>query len=147
MRKILGVTLLVLVTGSSAGLAAEPFLPRQERSFNRVDANKDQKIDLNELKTIAARRFARFDTNGDKSVSSAEVDKLLQDAILRRRERMMAFMDRNADGIVTQSELDNLVEAMFNSADLDRNGGVTLVEAQGFKRAAWRRGLVGQTPN
>jgi Ca2+-binding EF-hand superfamily protein len=54
----------------------------------------------------------------------------------------MALMDVDGNGTITTAELDKVTEAMFNGADTDKDGGLTMTELQGFKRAAWRRGFV-----
>lgn len=134
---IAGLCATVLTTGSA--YAAEPYLPRQERGFKRVDVNADGKIALDEFSIIAKKGFTRMDTNGDSQVTAEELDKMMLAAVNKRRDRIMLFLDRDKNGIIMQAELDKVVEAMFNGADADRDGSVTLSEAQGFKRGVWRK--------
>jgi Ca2+-binding EF-hand superfamily protein len=140
-------SLAAVVLGTSTAFATEPYMPRQERAFTRLDANSDGKLSKDELKTVVIKRFARLDSNSDQSVSADEIEKTMQLALTKRRDRIMKFMDRDANGTITQTELDNVLEAMFNSADADDDGGVTLTEAQGFKRAEWRRGMLEKGAN
>ncbi len=83
--------------------------------------------------------MARIDGNGDKTVTVAEIDAKLQEALKRRRDRIMALLDANGDGAITESELDNVLEAMFNGADQDKDGGLTMPEINDFKRGQWRK--------
>jgi Ca2+-binding EF-hand superfamily protein len=139
MRQEILAAMAATIIATTAAQAVEPYLPRQESSFKRVDANSDGKLEKPELRAVAAKRLQRFDANNDTSVTAAELDKMMLTAVTHRRERIMAFMDRNHDGAITQSELDMVVEAMFNNADADHSGAVTLAEAQNFKRAPWRK--------
>ena len=51
----------------------------------------------------------------------------------------------SVDRRLLRSELDKLVEAMFNGADSDKDGGVTMAELKGFKTGQWRKSYLGQT--
>lgn len=128
-----------LVGGTA--FAAEPYLPRMQRLFDRMDADKDGKVTATELEPIAAKRFMRDDANGDGAVSSAEIDAALKAAMEKRRNRMLATMDANKDGSISKTELDTFVEAMVKSADSNADGGVSLDEARSFKLAKWRKSL------
>jgi hypothetical protein len=132
---------------ATLAFANEPYLPRREMTFKRLDTNGDGKITISEFAPLVDKRFALLDTNGDKAVTAAEIEKRMQDAITRRKDRIMKFLDRDADGKITENELDNLVQAMFNSADTDRDGGVSLAEAQAFKRSEWRKQVMSGSAN
>jgi Ca2+-binding EF-hand superfamily protein len=123
--------------------AAEPYLPRNEKALVRLDANKDGRLSLDEIKPRLDKRLGLADANGDKAITSAEIDAMLQKRLERRRVRMMELLDSNRDGSITQAEFDRVVEDMFDKADTDNNGGVDLAELQGFKRGPWRKGFVG----
>jgi hypothetical protein len=55
----------------------------------------------------------------------------------------MQALDGNKDGSVTQEELDKFAQAMFNGADADKSGALSLVEAQSFKPGPWRKSYLG----
>jgi Ca2+-binding EF-hand superfamily protein len=139
MATVLAVASIATATLSFAN---EPYFPRNERGFARVDVNKDGKIALAEFSPIAEKRLSRLDTNGDKAVTAAEIDGRFRELIERRRARIMALMDVDGNGTITTAELDKVTEAMFNGADTDKDGGLTMTELQSFKRAAWRRSFV-----
>lgn len=141
---LLGATLAAVVGFAGLALANEPYFPRAQRGFDRVDANRDGKIEKGEFLPLASKRLARMDVNGDHAVSAAELQQRMEEALLRRRDRIMALMDANHDGSISESELDKVVEAMFNGADTDKDGGVSMAELKGFKRGQWRKGYLGQ---
>jgi Ca2+-binding EF-hand superfamily protein len=131
-----GMTLFV-----GQAMAVEPYLPKSPLTFARLDANGDGKIALAEITPKAERRLLRYDTDNDGAVSAAEIDAIMQKALERRRARIMFMLDVDKDGIITEAELDKFVEAMFNGADADKDGGVTIEEAQNFKLSAWKKAL------
>ncbi len=135
---------LVLAATTTATLANEPYFPRREKTFSRLDINHDGKIARAEFAPVVNRRFDRMDTNADKSITSAELTEAMQKAIERRRARIMTMLDRDKNGTITESELDNIVDFMFIGADTDKDGALTLAEMQGFKRTDWRKRMMGQ---
>jgi Ca2+-binding EF-hand superfamily protein len=139
---ILGVLALTMTAG--AALANEPYLPRSEKSLQRLDANKDGRIERDEIRPRMAKRFAAIDANGDKVVTVAEIDTMLQKRLEARRTRMLALMDANKDGNITTGEFDRVADSMFDKADTDHNGGVDMAELKGFRRAEWRKAFLGQ---
>jgi hypothetical protein len=136
-----GAVALFIIAGPT--LANEPYLPRNEKALQRLDANKDGRLSLDEVKPRMDKRLALIDGDGDKVITSAEIDAMLQKRLERRRIRIMELLDGNRDGTISQAEFDRVVEDMFDKADVDNNGGVDLAELQGFKRGAWRKSFVG----
>jgi Ca2+-binding EF-hand superfamily protein len=137
---IFGVVAVFLVAGSA--LANEPYLPRNERALIKLDINKDGRVSMDEIKPRMDKRLAEADADGNKAITSAEIDAMLQKRLERRRIRIMELLDGNRDGTITQAEFDRVVEDMFDKADADNNGGVDLAELQGFKRGKWRKAFV-----
>ncbi len=138
-----------LATLLIAGLAManEPYFPRKEMGFNRLDVNKDGKIEKSEFNPIFARRFARMDTDGNKAVSTAELQSILEKNVEQRRVRILSLLDRNKDGAIAETEIDAVIDAMFDSADSDNDGAVSLIETQSFKRSDWRKTMLNSSPN
>ena len=133
----LGVTGIMLMIGQA--LAVEPYLPRSARSFAFLDGNKDGKMTPEEISPRAKKRLLRYDADGNGAVSAAELDAVMKQALERRRTRIMMVLDADKDGAITEAELDKFMEAMFNEADTDKDGGVSIEEAQNFKVSAWKR--------
>jgi hypothetical protein len=148
-KKILYVGLLMtgLVAVGSLAMAAEPYLPKVQKSFDRVDLNKDGKITLAEFTPVAEKRFLGIDVNKDNAVSSAEIDASLQAALERRRNRILANLDADKNGSISRAELDGYVEAMVAGADTDSDGGISFSEARIFKLAKWRKALQSTSAN
>ena len=142
-KKALYAVLLITGVAAAGGLAmaAEPYLPKAQKSFDRIDLNKDGKINLAEFTPIAEKRFMGIDVNKDNAVSTAEIDASLQAALERRRNRILANLDADKNGSISRAELDKYVEAMVAGADTDSDGGVSFSEARIFKIGKWRKAL------
>ena len=148
-KKILRVVFMTtgLVAVAGLAVASEPYLPRAQKVFDRLDSNKDGKISLVEFTPIAEKRFLSIDVNKDDAVSAAEIDASLQAGLERRRNRMLENMDTDKNGNISRAELDAYVEAMVKGADSDKDGGVTFDEARIFKIAKWRKTLAQPSAN
>src|SRR5215203_4518171 len=142
-KKVLYAVLLTasLVAAGGLAMAAEPYLPKGQKSFDRIDLNKDGKINLAEFTPIAEKRFLAIDVNKDNAASTAEIDASLQAALERRRNRILANLDADRNGSISRAELDSYIEAMVAGADTDGDGGVSFSEARIFKIAKWRKAL------
>lgn len=148
-KKALYAVLLITGVAAAGGLAmaAEPYLPKAQKSFDRIDLNKDGKINLAEFMPVAEKRFLGIDVNKDNAVSTAEIDASLQAALERRRNRILANLDADKNGSISRAELDKYAEAMVAGADTDSDGGVSFSEARIFKIAKWRKALLTATAN
>ena len=142
-KKALYAVLLITGVAVAGGLAmaAEPYLPKAQKSFERIDLNKDGKINLAEFTPVAEKRFLGMDVNKDNAVSTAEIDASLQAALERRRNRILANLDADKNGSISRAELDKYIEAMVAGADTDSDGGVSFSEVRIFKIAKWRKAL------
>lgn len=121
----------IAVSAGPAG-ANEPTLPTGERSFARLDADKDGKIAVEELAPRATQRFMRLDADGDGAVTAAEIDQWLKAMMERRRDRIMQRLDADGDGRITPEEVEARVADLLGKADADADGGVTLAEARAY---------------
>lgn len=137
---------LVTAAGGIA-ISAEPYIPRNERYFGRFDTDKNGTLSLAEVKARTGKSFLRADGNGDGTVTAAEIDDMMRKAMERRRNAMLKHMDADGNGSVTQVELDKYVEALFNGADANSDGGVSLDEARSFKLAKLRKERGAVQPN
>ena len=135
VRRILTVAMVLpLAAGvlASAAGAREPGIPRGEKTFARLDKDKNGKIELNELQPAASRRFMRLDHNSDDKVTRGEVEDWLRATMERRLERIMTRMDADKDSAISRSELDDYVSGQFSAADANADGGVTHDEAKAY---------------
>ena len=115
-------TLTALFVAMSLGVAAAA--DKADRAFQRMDANSDGVISQSEFDENRAQRFARWDRDGDGSVTKEEAQRKVN----RRFDRM----DANSDGIVQQSEFVAIGQERFERMDGDGNGQITNEE---FKQA------------
>lgn len=125
---VAAVAACALLGATHLAFANEPFLPRSERSFARLDADSDGKVTVNEWKPKAEKRFLRLDDDNNGTVTTAEIDAWLKRGTDRRKERMLTRLDQNKDGSVTRDEVDAYIDALFNGADGDKDGSLTLAE-------------------
>jgi Ca2+-binding EF-hand superfamily protein len=141
-KKTTGFVLVISgIVASGIAFASEPYLPKAQKTFDRLDANKDGKISLIEFTPIAEKRFLIIDGNKDEVVTAAEIDASLQAALERRRNRILGNMDADKSGSITRAELGKYVEAMVQGADTDKDGAVSFAEAGVFKLAKWRKAI------
>ena len=133
------LTLVALTFLAGAAMAIEPSFPRNPKTFAKLDGDSNGKITLAEIAPRAEKRLLRLDNDGNGEVSAAEIDDSLRKLIERRRDRILKDMDTDRNGAVSRSELDKFLEAMFNGADADKDGGITLQEARDFRIAQWRK--------
>ena len=123
-----GVAVVGLAGTYLAANALEPYLPRSERAFARLDANGDGKVEPGELKPKALKRFLRIDEDSDGTVTGAEIDLWLARQAEKRKARLLSRLDKSGDGNIARDEVEAFVEALFNVADADHDGAVTLAE-------------------
>jgi Ca2+-binding EF-hand superfamily protein len=144
-------TLIVTAAGlallAGAALAIEPSIPRHKPVFAKLDANHDGKIALAEIGPKAEKRLLRYDLDKNGAVSAKEIDEVILKYVQRRRNRIMAHLDIDKDGAITPAELDKVLEAMFNGADANDDGGITIEEAREFKVAKWRKAFLATAAN
>ena len=139
---VAGAVAVILLGASHLAFANEPFLPRSERAFARLDADSDGKMTESEWKPKAEKRFLRLDDDRDGTVTTAEIDAWLKRGIDRRKERMLSRLDENKDGKVTRDEVDAYIDALFNGADSDKDGNLTLAEIRENAPRRVRKGAV-----
>ena len=139
-RYIVAAACILLLTVEA--LAVEPSLPRNPKIFAKLDSDSNGKITLEEIRPKAETRLLRLDTDNDKEVSAGEIDAYINKALERRKAQVMTSLDQDKSGSITVAELDNFLEALFNGADADKDGGVTLEEARKFRYLKWRRSFL-----
>ena len=79
------------------GMAMEPYLPRNPKTFSKTDADANGKVTAAELRPFAEKRFARLDKDRNGAVSAAEIDEALLRSLERRRGRILAKLDADKD--------------------------------------------------
>jgi Ca2+-binding EF-hand superfamily protein len=140
---------------------------RSARAFDRLDANRDGKLDRADRADRQKARFDRVDANHDGSVSYAEFAAMHTQKDGVRGERfgrrgdtrgdhrmamrglgrrgpggMMARMgDADSDGAITRAEFQGAALARFDRLDANKDGTVTRDEAKAARdnmRQRWQ---------
>ena len=118
-----------------------------QRVFDRIDADKDGAVALDEFMAALASRFDEADGNRDGSVDKAEVIVALDSHSDRARRRsgaiadMVVFrLDMDDSGSVARSELENRARKLFALADFNDDGKVEKAE---LRRMGPPRGMAG----
>lgn len=139
LKVAVGLGILMVALGGIAVAGAGKW---QGAMFDRIDANSDNQVSLDEFQPFAKKRFKHFDTDGDGVVSAAEIDAHLMKRMEKRRQRLLKRFDDDGDGAVTSAEFDKQVMTMFNRVDGDDNATVSRDEAAKMRqhmRARWKR--------
>lgn len=112
----------------------------------RFDTNGDGSISQAEIAAVKQAKIAEFDTNGDGSLSLAEYEALWLD---RNRERLVdSFQRTDADGnaIITLDEFGFPTDRLFARLDRDGDGVIGEDELRPRRRGPGGRGPGGRGP-
>jgi len=86
------------------------FLERQvrlqvEKRLPKLDRNRDGRVTVSEVPKMSRARFARFDRNGDGGFTAQELSDVMRAEALSRCEGILASLDVDRDGALTQSDV------------------------------------------
>lgn len=143
-------------SGNTRTIARADALERANRMFDRIDANKDGKLDAADREARRTAAFDRMDANKDGSISRAEFAAMRPGMAGRGggqgghpgmhagmhargmgRAMIMQRADSDRDGGVTRAEFAANAASRFDQADSNRDGQLTPAERQA-SRAAMR---------
>ena len=109
-------------------------------AFDRLDANHDGAITRSEFDAVRAQRVARRDVNGDGR-PDARAGRRMGGGMGGLGGRMFDMADLNRDGRVTLQEATNAALRHFDTADVNRDGQLTPQERmQSRERLRAQRG-------
>lgn len=132
--KIVSAAAAVILTAGAAFAAggSGPDGPRGGQMWDRLDADGDGVVTLNELNESQREFFAAADANGDGAVSKDEM-KAFHNS---KRAAMAAerMGDANGDGAVDRKEYDAAAAARFDKLDTDKDGVISEEEITAGRR-------------
>jgi Ca2+-binding EF-hand superfamily protein len=115
-------------TAKKGEVSRADFLKYRMKTFEQLDANKDDKLSLEEFLKVAEPPYS---TDGPNQPS-------LEDRRARARAEFQN-LDTNRDGFVERAEAEALVHAEFNQYDLDRDNRITEAELRLMVQNSLRR--------
>lgn len=116
---------------------------RAETAFARMDANQDGTVDQADRQARHAQMFDRMDTDRNGSISRAEFDAMHSKRAAGMGKRMgeRRAMMGAARGPMTRQAFVDRAMTMFDRADANRDGTVTVTERKAARealRGQWR---------
>jgi Ca2+-binding EF-hand superfamily protein len=113
----------------------------QGQRFEKLDANSDGALSVEEFVSGSTSHFDKTDTNSDGVLSEDElVERMMRRRAERMAKRMIKRMDYNDDGKVTKDEVESRSRKRFALMDGNDDGKVDKSE---MRSNAKRRGARG----
>jgi Ca2+-binding EF-hand superfamily protein len=110
--------------------------------LQRLDANKDGTVTLEEMLAAREPRFTRLDANKDGAIDAAESDAQAREAIEYWAKRLVRRFDQDRDGKITREEFSRYARERFAMRDLNDDGRITAEDLPpglgGRERRLWR---------
>lgn len=98
---------------------------RFHRMFESYDTNGDGKLTQAEIDAARADRLARFDADGDQSLTLEEYEALWVDAMRDRMVDRFQHLDENGDAIVTAEEFSRPFARIVQFMDRNDDGEIS----------------------
>jgi Ca2+-binding EF-hand superfamily protein len=115
-----------------------------DKLIERFDANKDGKLETDEVPERIADKLMRADADGDGVLTKDELEKAGQKlGGGGGADELFKALDKNADGVLTQDEVPEKLAMRIAAADADGDGKITKEE---FEQARGGHGAAGGAP-
>ncbi len=101
---------------------------RAQRFIEFYDTDGDGKATLDEIVADQGRLFGAIDSDGDKSLSVAEVKRRGRLLRMRRTTTLFDLLDADGDGKLTQAEVSAPTRRWFKRYDANGNGEMEATE-------------------
>ena len=95
--------------------AASAYSHGHGRHLRAMDTNQDQLLSLGEVMAARDARFIKLDTNGDKALSTKELNVNVRNP--ERAQKRFARLDLNKDGFVNAREWSENIAELFAVVD------------------------------
>lgn len=131
LSALIPVALAVSLPASAMGPGGQG---PQRPAFSELDANADGQLTLDEMTAHREARFTAADTDGDGSLSRDELITTAMGQVEARIDAQMERFDDNRDGLLSANEMDDMrprgpgPEQAFARMDADGDGVVTETE-------------------
>jgi Ca2+-binding EF-hand superfamily protein len=145
IKSVIAIAFWLLCLWASLAYSQEKTQPlgslsSREKSFVKLDRNKDQFISAQEFKGDVST-FLTLDCNHDQMLSHDEY--VFADCKLDKKEMAFRALDKNGDGVIELKEWQRSDEE-FNELDRDRNGVLTRNELNPSTKSKIIREILGQ---
>ena len=124
---------LILAGAATVALAAPAFGQGAPAAPPRAAPGAAQSVSRVAIQQTDKERFTQMDSNKDGFVTAGELSAA---AGPDQAARLVGSLDSNKDGKVSLAELDAMMLSMFDRADADRDGIVTVQEQAAMAAAA-----------
>src|SRR5690606_12441386 len=103
---------------------------RGGHAFERADADGDGLVTRDEFLSARAEHFTKRDRNGDGFIDQADLDEhaAKRPRVAKRMRIMIAHMDADGDGKVSQAEFVEAGAKMFDRVDTDHSASLDKAE-------------------
>lgn len=129
----------ILITALMASIVMTAAAAQERRGgpdFATFDTDGDGSVTLAELEALEAAQFTQTDIDGDGALSAEELTAAAGGRGGDRATQMLERLDENQDGLLQQAELSRRSGAqMFERVDADADGIITQAEFDAAQQA------------
>jgi EF hand len=129
---ISGITLCALLGAAALAQHFSAAATPASGVVAQYDTDKDQTLDLDEVKVAASAHFDKLNKDADGTLDAQEVKGVIG-------PKTFKAADPDNDGTLTKDEYLALVEKLFKKADVDNDGTLSVKELKSKAARALKR--------
>ncbi len=107
------------------------------RVFQMADTDGDRSVTQEDLDKLLQDRMKQYDANGDGELQLDEYKKLFAELVEPMAVRSFQFLDPNGDAAVTADELSKPLQGVVERMDRNGDGKLTMQDRGGFGHGGW----------